>query len=422
MLECLSDLARDGSEREREEEEGRKRTRGSPVRESSERLKTVIIICCKHTRLAAPPNQPTSTRPQVELQTSSAISEMEEATKKIKEEVFKRYEEAGKLIKEETMQKAKDAIIVKYAELEPELLAKIEEEGPDAAARHRAREVMEKKIKVLQDELNNEHKKGLENGALERLNEREQQLADQRIEVQQRLDEETRERMSELSAKLSADAKVQISTYRIELEDLRESRVTAARAKENEITDKELQKVKEKFMQQATEEVGLCQIGAKEEEEAMLAGIKEEVKRYQELRAAEITTQARTVRAQALPSMAIELEERAEAIERQYRMGLIAEDTHEETEAISSSVVELKKHVFGAREAVFSDNEQFVRDITVSWGGLERSEAKRKRSICGDYWCAVNLQVLTCTHPLLLISSPHLSPFPPLYTGRFPQL
>ena len=118
--------------------------------------------------------------------------------------------------------------------------------------------------------------------------------------------------------------------------------------------------------------------------------IKEEVKRYQELRAAEITTQARTVRAQALPSMAIELEERAEAIERQYRMGLIAEDTHEETEAISSSVVELKKHVFGAREAVFSDNEQFVRDITVSWEGVgaKRSEAKavnlRRLLVCGE--------------------------------------
>ena len=103
------------------------------------------------------------------------------------------------------------------------------------------------------------------------------------------------------------------------------------------------------------------------------------MRRYQELKATEITTTARTMRANALPSMAIELEERAEAIERQFRMGLIEEDTEEETEAVNTAREDLRKHVLGAREAVLADNEQFLKSTSDDFHRI-RGEVLRARA------------------------------------------
>lgn len=301
---------------------------------------------------------------RVEEETGLAIEKMEDEVASIQKEVAFKYKAEAAAAKDEVMGKAMESLELQFQDKERELVRRLEAEGPDVIARQIAHEEMEKEIKATEARIQEEHRKALEQGALARLKEREAQLNQQRDSIIREMEEDKQQRMKELSERLSRDAKNQISAYRLELENLREARTTSARTKEAEKTAEIVQGLKAKFIEQANEELKLASVGAEEEENYALKQVADEIARFQALKATEITTNARAHRAETLPGMAIELEERAEGIERHFRMGLMNEDTKEETELVNAAIEELTGHVNGATEAVVSDNEQFVTHIT----------------------------------------------------------
>ena len=256
---------------------------------------------------------------EVEEQTSRAIRSMEQEVRDIQKEVEERFRKEEEVTKDDLFARAFASMNRKYPEAEVELADRIRSQGADVVARQRAHEQMQAELKQREYDLTEEHRSNLEGGAQARLQEREAQLATQRAKIQVEMEELQRNKLAELSEKLSREAKDQIAAYRLELENLREARVTSAREKEAGITEKLLQDLKVKFMTQAEEEVRAASIHEEDEERVALTQVQEEISRFQALKATEITTNARAHRAQTLPSMAIELEERAEGIERNFR-------------------------------------------------------------------------------------------------------
>ena len=265
-------------------------------------------------------------------------------------------------------------------------------EGPDVVARQRAHESLQAEIRAMEVEIDSAHRKELEEGAILRLNEREAALGNQRAKVLAEMEEEERVSIKTLSDNLSRDASKQIEDFRRELEELREARTVSALAKEKETTEilvqvsslssrrlssfvhtcvwrplfthVHAQELKANFMKQAVAEIEVVSRGSEEDVDYALHQVRDEVGRFQALKATEITTNARSMRAARLPRMAIELEERAEGIEREFRRGLLTEDCKEEREIMDRATDELREHVYGAREAVLEDNELFVREVT----------------------------------------------------------
>jgi hypothetical protein len=301
---------------------------------------------------------------KVERETVQAIERMRREVAVIEKEVSAKFKEEDRLHKEEVEKKAMRLMEDQFAAKLRELEDAIEAEGPDVVARQRAHEALHTEIRRLETEISEAHRKALEDGALARLNERETSLAQQRAELLEELEEKQRSSIADLSKKLSADASAQISSYRIELENLRESRITSARLKERDQTEAMVQELKHTFIKQAEEEISTVDRGSDDDLNYALKQVRDEVSRFQALKATEITTNARSKRAQTLPAMAMELEERAEGIERSFRIGLMGEDSREEREIVERASEELAEHVYGARDAVLDDNETFVREIT----------------------------------------------------------
>jgi hypothetical protein len=256
---------------------------------------------------------------EVEEQTSRAIRSMEQEVRDIQKEVEERFRKEEVVTKEDLFERAFASMNHKYPEAEVELIDRLRSQGADVVARQRAHEQMQAELKQRECDLTEEHRSNLEGGAQARLQEREAQLATQRAKIQAEMEELQRNTLAELSEKLSREAKDQIAAYRLELENLRDARVTSAREKEAEKTEKLLQDLKVKFMTQAEKEVRAASMHEEDEERLALTQVQEEISRFQALKATEITTNARAHRAQTLPSMAIELEERAEGIERNFR-------------------------------------------------------------------------------------------------------
>ena len=256
---------------------------------------------------------------EIEEQTSRAIRSMEQEIRDIQEEVEERFKKEKEVTKEDLFDRAFASMDHQYPQAEKSLIKRLKALGPDVAARQRAHDQMQSEMKQRENKLTEEHRLNLESGAQARLQEREAQLATQRAQVQAEMEEVQRNTLADLSEKLSREAKDQIAAYRLELENLREARITSARTKEVERTENLLQDLKLKFMAQAEEEVQAASLHEEDEERLALKQIQEEISRFQALKATEITTNARAHRAETLPSMAIELEERAEGIERNFR-------------------------------------------------------------------------------------------------------
>ena len=279
---------------------------------------------------------------EVEEQTSKAIRAMEQEAKDIQGEVEGRFKKEEEVARDDMLSRALASVNAQYADAESSLLSALRAEGPDVTSRQRAHEATMSKLKSKEAELRETHRRNLEDGAKAMLQEREAALCGRREEVTAKMEEEQRRALSNLSDSLSTSAKEQISAYRIELENLRDARVTSARSKESEKTEKIVQELKRKFIAQAESEVGIASRDALSDEDAAISQVRDEISRFQSLKATEITTSARAHRAETLPSMAIELEERAENIERNFRIGLMEGDTREEREVVRGMEEELK--------------------------------------------------------------------------------
>ena len=229
---------------------------------------------------------------------------------RIREEAEAKFRGEEESLKKRLEEEARESLEGMFEEKESELVRRVREEGTDAVDRQRAHEKCEGEFKEAERRLKEEHRRRLEEGAMERLKEREAQLADQREEIRREMDDEQRAAIKLVSEKLAKDAKEQIAAYRIDLENLREARIKSAQAKEAEKTSKVLADLKNQFMVQATSEMKILSDGADDEERYALKQVSDEIARFQALKATEITTNARAHRAETLPNMAIELEER----------------------------------------------------------------------------------------------------------------
>lgn len=299
----------------------------------------------------------------VERDVNEAVLQMEADAHRIAEEGRMRIEREGEEAMRRAEIEAKAWLENEFEGACVEIKNRLELEGRKPLHRQLAFKAIEEEIQQMQADLNARHKKDLEEGALRRLNERETELANERARLRDEYEEEGRKRMKALSEKLGQDAREQISEYERELRNLRDARCNEVRAKENQAIAIEIASLKQRFMEQASKEIEAIRRSADEDEAKALATVRDEAGRFQALKAAEITAVARGRRAEGLPAVAIELEERADNIERSFRKALREEETRDERVMVAEFEADMRKHVIGAREAIVDDNEDHIKEI-----------------------------------------------------------
>ena len=303
----------------------------------------------------------------VERDVNQAVLQMEADAHRIAEEGRLRIDKEGEEIRRRAEIESRAWLEKEHEKACVEIRQRLEFEGRKPVHRQLAFKSIEDEILQMQASLNERHKKDLEEGALKRLNEREIELANERARIRDEVEEEGRDRMKELSEKLGQDAREQISEYERELHNLRDARCNEVKAKENQGLAAEIAALKQRFMEQASREIDAIRRGSDEEEAKALANVRDEAGRFQALKAAEITSVARGRRAEGLPAVAIELEERAENIERAFRRALREEETREERVMVAEFEADMRRHVIGAREAIVDDNEDHVKETAESF-------------------------------------------------------